>query len=109
MYFTYSGIEKTVTLYAGQYMDVGTVTFTPSGDYVTITINLSGAVFADVYENLKIQDYAVAPTTKPAIGHFDWKYTYPFGETTASVTVPLAPFYGVHLDVAVEVPCPIIP
>lgn len=113
MYVAYNGEEKTVDIIAGQYMKVGTATFSaPVDGMVTITINLTGAIFYyDVKDplyddNLKIQDYASKPPAQnPAPGLFAWKWQIPVGETHAEVQVPLNNYYGVHLDVAVPVPC----
>ncbi len=106
-YTSYGGEEKTVTLYAGQTIDVGTVHFSaPSAEngLVTITITLNeeedGFVwrFHDVAENVKIQDYQAAPSGNPAPGLFDHKATAT--ESPFSIEVPQNLFYGVHVDVA---------
>lgn len=97
--------NSTVTLYAGQTMDAGTVHFSEAVDgYVTITIALNeGWRFAPVDENVKIQDYAEAPSGNPSPGLFDWKGT---ADTSPfSIQVPLNNFYGVHVDVQHRVPC----
>lgn len=117
MYVDYYGEEKTVRIIAdySNYVDIGTATFSaPDEDgMVTITINLTGgAIFYydlnDPYydDNLKIQDYDAAPKKTPRPGRFAWKWQIPTGATTATVTVPLNNFYGVHMDVALPVPCP---
>jgi hypothetical protein len=99
-YTSYSGVAKTVTLFAGQTMEAGTVYFSaPSGGNVTITIVLNaGWRFADVDENVKIQDYASPPAAvNPAPGLFAWK-----GYATVSpfdIVVPENNFYGVHVNV----------
>ena len=98
-YTPYGGVEETVTLFAGQTMEAGTVNFSaPDDRNVTITITLnSGWRFADVEENVKIQDYTIAPTENPSPGLFDHK-----GDATESpfvIVVPLNDFYGVHVDV----------
>jgi len=113
MYVDYYGVEKTVDLLAGQYTNVGTVTFSaPVDGYVTITIDLTGGAifYYDVNDplyddNLKVQDYAGAPNKTPAPGLFEWKTRIEPGSTTGSIVVPVNNFYGVHLDVAVPVPC----
>jgi hypothetical protein len=104
---------KTVNIYAGQNMLAGTATFSAEYDgKVDITINLTGGFIffhkdADNPEdNLKVQDYATAPSGNPAPGLFAWKETLAFGATTATITVPLNNFYGIHLDVAYPVECP---
>jgi hypothetical protein len=104
-YTAYAGIEKTVTLYAGQTMNAGSATFSAAVDgYVTITITLNaGWRFAEVEENVKIQDYASAPSGNPSPGLFDHKDNAT--ESPFEIVVPENNFYGVHLDVEWE-KCP---
>ena len=117
MYVPYDGEELLKDLYAGQNILIGTATFSaPVDGYVTITIDLvDGWIFyfdlADIEadDNLKVQDYEVAPEGNPAIGLFDWKESIPVGSTTASIEVPENNFYGVHLDVALEYDCDVPP
>jgi hypothetical protein len=117
-YTSYEGAAKTVTLFAGQTMEAGTVQFSaPAGDHVTITITLNeGWRFAlnpageneygSVYDNnIKVQDYATAPSGNPAPGLFQWK-TIAEGQT-GSITVNAKNFYGVHVDVEHQVDCPV--
>jgi hypothetical protein len=98
-YTPYSGGPAEVTLYAGQTMPAGTVQFSaPAGDIVTITITLNtGWRFFDDPENVKIQDYAVAPSGNPSPGQFDTK-GYATG-SPFSIDVPQNNFYGVHVSV----------
>lgn len=117
-YTSYSGVEKTktVTLYAGQTMAAGTVSFSaPSAGVVTITITLNagwrfalepvGDTEGEYDNNVKVQDYATAPTgSNPAPGLFAWKKVAT--ESPATIEVPVNNFYGVHVDVEREVPCP---
>ena len=100
--------DSTVILYAGQDMNAGTVHFSAvSGGTVTITITLaSGWRFAPVPENVKIQDYASAPSGNPIPGQFMWKGTADSGSNTFSIVVPANNYYGVHVDVQHRVPCP---
>lgn len=115
MYVDYYGVEKTVELIADytNYVHAGTVTFSaPVDGKVTITVNLTGgAIFYydlndPLYDdNLKVQDYAKAPTKTPAPGLFAWKTHIATYETTGSIVVPVNNFYGVHLDIALPVPC----
>jgi hypothetical protein len=98
-YTPYEGEPTTVTLYAGQTLEAGTVHFSaPAGGEVTITITLNtGWRFFDDPENVKIQDYAVAPSGNPNPGQFDTK-----GQATGAsfiISVPENNFYGVHVDV----------
>ncbi|MFU8771627.1 MAG: hypothetical protein ACNA8H_04305 [Anaerolineales bacterium] len=99
--------DSTVTLYAGQHMEAGTVHFSEAVDgEVTITITLnSGWRFEDVEENVKIQDYELAPSGNPAPGLFDWKGDA--SESPFSITVPENNFYGVHVNVEWEY-CPLM-
>ena len=101
-YTTYMS-GSTVTIYAGQKIDAGTVTFSaPVNGKVTITINLkNGAVFSDAQENLKIQGYDGKPLAKnPAPGKFT-TYKSTFSGSSATITVPQYAYYGIHLDVKV--------
>lgn len=102
-YTAYSGEELTVTLYAGQTLEAGTVHFSsPVDGVVTITITLNaGWRFKAVAENVKVQDYAIAPSGNPSPGQFAWK-----GDATGSpfsIDAPVNSFYGVHVDVEREV------
>lgn len=97
---------STVVVYAGQTMAAGTVLFSQvSSGQVTLTITLnSGWRFQDVADNVKIQDYATAPSGNPSPGLFAWKAKAdgsPF-----SITVPANNYYGIHLDVERRVACP---
>ena len=87
---------KTVTLYAGKTIDVGTVTFTDAGGgYVDITITLTGGWrFYGDSNNVMVQDYATAPSGNPSPGLFDSKETAT--GTLHTISVPLNNFYGVH-------------
>ena len=112
MYVPYDGAEETVDILAGQTLPAGTATFSaPDADgKVTITINLyDGFRFADVSENIKIQDYeATPPAVNPNPGGFTYKYTVDPGSTSYNdITVPANSYYGVHLDVQHRVSCPI--
>jgi len=99
-YTPYGGVEKTVTLFAGQDQDIGTVTFSaPVGGIVTITIEMnSNGGFQNVSENVKIQDYATMPSGNPSPGGFDHKASVTPGTTSYSIDVPENDFYGVHID-----------
>lgn len=69
MYTSYAGASKTVDLMAGQTMDAGDVALEPVSGGVKITVTLaSGWRFASVSENLKVQDYASAPSSNPSPG-----------------------------------------
>lgn len=100
-------------------MEAGTVHFSaPTADVVTITITLnSGWRFAlnptgeengvtQYDKNVKVQDYASAPSGNPAPGLFEWWKIVDDGSTSTTIEVPLNNFYGVHVDVEKEVPCP---
>ena len=99
---------KTTTLFAGQTIDVGSVSFSAVADgAVTITVTLDEPwEFEDVAENLKVQDYASAPSGNPEPGLFAHKKTCdPVGDT-CSIVVPANNFYGVHVNVGQWVPDP---
>jgi hypothetical protein len=116
-YVQYDGQEKMVDIYAGQTIPVGKAYFSApfwfNGDgKVTIQIFLTGSweFNVDMYppgniETLKIQDYPQPPSGNPSPGLFDWKFPAT-GTTYTMATVPLNNFYGVHLDVRKEKPCP---
>jgi hypothetical protein len=98
------GNELVVNLYAGQNQLAGTVSFTKvwyspinSKGYVDITIQLNDCFgFADVAENVKIQNYTFPPDGNPEPGLFEIK-----GDGTGTVfmiQVPYDAFYGVHVD-----------
>lgn len=100
-YVTYQ--EGTVTLFAGQNMDAGTVSFSAvDNGMVTITIVLNeGWSQQEVAESVKIQGYPDVPTGNPSPGLFT---TYKGNNLV--VTVPAYDYYGVHLDVRHTIPCP---
>jgi len=100
--------EKTTTLFAGQHIDVGSVTFSaPDSGEITITINLSGGwEFADSAGNVKIQDYDKAPSGNPAPGRFAHKNSADSTQSSFSISVPLNNFYGVHVNVGQWMPDP---
>jgi len=100
-YTPFDGVKIEKILYAGQTIDIGTVTFSPEGDQVRITINLKDAKFQDVAENVKIQGYAVAPSGNPAPGGFTThKGTADEDDTSYSIVVDKFDYYGVHVDSA---------
>jgi hypothetical protein len=95
-YTPYDGSANTVTLFAGQTINIGTVSFSAvSGGMVTISIEFAGSwTTQDVAEAVKIQGYDEAPSGNPAIGNFEHK------GNALSVTVPTANYFGVHVDAA---------
>lgn len=102
MYHEHDG-EETVDLRAdggdGVGMVAGSVHFSAvDAGNVTITITLNeGWRFADVDENVKIQDYDSVPTAKnPKPGKFDNKDDAT--ESPFVMVVPANNYYGVHVD-----------
>lgn len=95
-----NGTPKTVNIYAGKTIYVGTATFTRNGS-MAIVINLTGGAILDptTGEAVKIQGYASAPSGNPAPGLFT---TYKGGLPVPAV--PIFNYYGVHLDVWVPDP-----
>ena len=112
-YVQYDGREKTTTLFAGQTIDVGSVTFSAPDDaynMVTITVELTGDwEFEDVAENLKVQDYLDEPSGNPEPGQFDHKKDCDAASNTCSIEVPANNYYGVHVNVGQWVPNPLFP
>ncbi len=111
-YTPYNGTAKSVTLWAGQTFNAGTVSFSAvSGGMVTITISFASGWGLNptdeqgdpILEGVKIQGYtATPPANNPAPGLFT---TYKGNNLT--VSVPQYAFYGVHVDVAYSsVDCP---
>jgi hypothetical protein len=98
--------EKTTTMFAGQTHPAGTAHFSdPVDGYITITITLGeGWEFQNVSENLKVQDYANAPSGNPNPGLFDHKTDCDVDENVCTIIVPVNNFYGVHADVGKWVP-----
>lgn len=68
---------------------------------LTITLNAEVRLELDEAEAVKIQGYDDAPYGNPSPGFFT---TYQGSSLT--ITVPEFTFYGIHLDVEIEV-CPI--
>ena len=103
-YVEYKGERRTVTLFAGQTVDIGTVTFSaPDDGFVTITIELNEfGAFQNVAENVKIQDYRRAPSGNPSPGGFDHKADVDANEKTFSIVVPENNYYGVHVDASAD-------
>jgi len=112
MYSAIGDLEAGVTLYAGQHMDAGTVWYI--APYLVIQLNEGwrfGLYPVDDDEgepifdnNIKVQDYASAPSGNPRPGLFEWKM---FAEGDyAEIMVPQNNYYGIHLDVEHLVECP---
>lgn len=101
-------VVKVYNVYAGQTMYAGTATVTPvGGGKVTVTVDLAGAwQFASGGSNLKIQTYASAPSGNPSPGLFAYKTTCTTDPCTSG-PIPIAKYYGIHLDVGVWVPDPV--
>ncbi|MFU8772402.1 MAG: hypothetical protein ACNA8H_08285, partial [Anaerolineales bacterium] len=106
-YVVFFGEAKTTTLFAGQNMEAGSVSFTPVNGDVEITVSLTEDwEFEAVSENLKVQDYADAPSGNPSPGQFDHKKTCAEAESSCTISVPFNNFYGVHVEVGKWVPDP---
>jgi hypothetical protein len=92
-----------IIIWAGQNMEAGYLTFSEVVDgMVTVTLTLfDGWRFLDTEENVKIQPYdEIPPAENPSPGSFDIKETAtgsPF-----EIGVPLADYYGIHLEVEWE-------
>ncbi|MBN2412700.1 hypothetical protein JXQ31_13505 [candidate division KSB1 bacterium] len=84
------------TIYAGQTIDVGIVTYNSTQLTITLT---GGWELQDVAQPVKIQGYNEIPDKRPASGQFD---TYK--GTDLIITVPLFDYYAIHLDVQICTP-----
>ena len=102
--------NSSVVLYAGQTKNAGTVYFSGEVDgmvTITITLNEGWRLEQDMYgepveEAVKIQGYMnTPPAANPAPGLFT---TYKGKDLV--VTVPYFNFYGVHVNVERQIPCP---
>jgi hypothetical protein len=92
-----------VDLIAGQHYDAGDIFMTRNGTstYIKITLH-NGFRWANVSQNLKIQDFANAPTKYIQPGQFKYKFTVtPQSTVTYTAKIPgtTAKFYGIHADV----------
>jgi hypothetical protein len=106
-YVKYEGVKKITTLFAGQTIPVGKVYFVPANGKVKITVKMASPwEFEYVSQNLKVQDYAKAPSGNPAPGLFKWKKTCDAAKLTCSILVPANNFYGVHVNVGWWMPDP---
>lgn len=91
-YLAYEGMAKSVTLFAGQTIPVGTVSLSaPVGGMVTVTITLDPDWDFAPGDRIHIQDYAMAPSGNPAPGQFDFSF-----EPGQAIMVPANHFYGIH-------------
>jgi len=93
-------VSGSAMLYAGQTMEAGMVNFSSLGGLnIMITLN-EGWRFADVEENVKIQNYDSVPSGKPRPGQFEHKFDADAEEATYTANgLPLANFYGIHVEV----------
>ena len=89
-----------VNLIAGQHYDAGDITFTRNGT-TTIKITLhDGFRFANVANNLKIQDFTTERPPYKAPGQFKYKFNCSQASNTCTATgLTNAPYYGIHVDV----------
>jgi hypothetical protein len=105
MYTAYN--TSKVDLIAGQNYDSGDIYMTRSGGNTYIKVTLaSGFRFANVTQNLKIQNFASAPKSYLQPGAFKYKFSVPQGTSTYTAKIPgeTAKFYGIHADVERYVP-----
>jgi len=86
-------VVSTETIWANRHIDVGTVTYDPGMN--TLTINLrDGWSLMDLSEPVKIQGYDEIPADTPPVEQFN---SYRGKETI--VKIPPHPYYAIHLDV----------
>lgn len=102
-WFLYDGVGEE-TLWAGQFMNAGTVELIGSDIVITLA---EGWYLQDVDEPVKIQGYNTGgiPAARPAAGLFT---TYKGDALT--IPVDVFDFYAIHLDVMkkIVVDCPVI-
>jgi len=86
-------VLSTETIWAGQFTDIGTVSYDPELNTITISLT-DGWRLQDVEEPVKIQGYNALPPDTPLVGFFT---TYKGKRTTIEV----APYkyYAIHIDV----------
>ena len=101
MYTAYT--TNKADLIAGQKYDAGDIYMTRNGTntYIKITLH-NGFRWANMSQNLKIQDFAKAPTKYVQPGNFKYKFTVtPQSTVTYTAKIPgtTALFYGIHADV----------
>ncbi|MBN1363280.1 MAG: hypothetical protein JW976_00595 [Syntrophaceae bacterium] len=79
------------TIWAGQYEDVGSVSYI--GGNIVISLTGGWELYDPEGEAVKIQGYYEIPSVRPEAGHFDYK--------GMNLTVPVSeyPYYAIHLDV----------
>jgi hypothetical protein len=103
-YTRFTGETIGVTLFAGQTMPAGTVTFDPVQDTmveICVTLDPGFRFDPDTDESLKIQGYATAPSGNPSPGLFAHKFDAE--SSPYCVVVPRSAFFGVHVDVEREI------
>ncbi|HVM13145.1 MAG TPA: hypothetical protein VM287_02295, partial [Egibacteraceae bacterium] len=91
-----------VDLIAGQHYDAGDIYMSRANNQTTIRIELhDGFRWANVKENLKIQDFSTAPTSPFSAGKSKYKFTVDPSQRTVTVVIPgtKATHYGIHADV----------
>ena len=95
-YYTYTGENNDVPVYAGQNINIGTASFSEiQNGYITISIELTNDwELQPETESVKVQGYDNAPSGNPAPGQFK---TYK--GTGLTIIVPVYDYYGIHLDV----------
>lgn len=83
------------TIWAGQTIDVGTVTVVAGVVNITLT---GGWQLEDVDDPVKIKGYNVLPTKRPAAGQFTGEGTYK-GSDLTDINIGIYSYYVIHLDV----------
>ena len=86
-------VASTETIWAGEFIDIGTVTYDPELNTIIIDL-ISGWKLQDVEEPVKIQGYDVLPSDTPPARFF----TSYKGKATDIKVAPYK-YYAIHLDV----------
>ncbi|MBN1386845.1 MAG: hypothetical protein JW965_00250 [Bacteroidales bacterium] len=88
-------VVSTETIWAGEFTDIGTVTYDPELNIIIIDLT-DGWKLQDVEEPVKIQGYDVLPSDTPSAELFT---TYKGKRTT--IEVGPYKYYAIHLDVQI--------
>jgi hypothetical protein len=89
-------VASTETIWAGEFTDIGTVTYDPEVNVISIDLK-DGWKLQNVKEPVKIQGYNALPSYTPSAGFFT---TYKGKQT--NIEVAPYKYYAVHLDVQVR-------
>ncbi len=98
-------LQNSVTVWAGQHINVGTAVLR-NDNRIEITL-INGWKFksGENVENVKIEFYTSAPSGNPSPGRFRYKNTAEGSSYVSGVVPANASHFGIHLDVEKSIPC----